>query len=61
MALIVFPEIAKQGIGSANPTLLPLDYARNLAIFYAALAAVTAVAIVVYLRATARSRRAAAD
>jgi hypothetical protein len=59
MALVVFPEIAKQGIGSANPTLLPLDYARNLAVFYAALVVVTTVAIVVYLRATAGSRRVA--
>jgi hypothetical protein len=58
MALIVFPEVAKQHIGSANPTLLPLDYALNLAVFYGALVAVTAVTIVVYLRATARSRRA---
>jgi hypothetical protein len=62
MALIVFPEIAKQAIGSANPTLLPLDYARNLAVFYAALAAVTAVAIVAYLRVTAgRAARLTAD
>jgi hypothetical protein len=56
VALIVFPEIAKQSIGTANATLLPLDYARNLAVFYAALAAVTAVTIVGYLRMAARRR-----
>jgi hypothetical protein len=60
MALIVFPEIAKQGIGTGNSTLLPLDYARNLAVFYAGLVAVTAATIVAYLRVTSRSRRASA-
>jgi hypothetical protein len=56
IALIVFPEIAKQSIGTGNTTLLPLDYARNLILFYVALAVVTAVGIVVYLRVTARRR-----
>ena len=56
-ALLVVPEILKKGIGSANPTILPLDYGPNLLMFYAALTLVTAVAITVYL-AVARRRSA---
>ncbi|GMA29319.1 hypothetical protein [Arenivirga flava] len=51
---LVLPEILKQGIGSANPTILPLDYAGNLIRFQAGLALVTAAAIAVVL---ARGRR----
>jgi hypothetical protein len=47
---IVVPEILKQGIGTANRTLLPLEYGMNLVIFYAALAVVTTVALVVHAR-----------
>ncbi|GAB3137000.1 hypothetical protein [Marisediminicola antarctica] len=57
MALIVFPQIVKQGIGTLNPTILPLDYAANLVLFYGVLAAATAVTIAVYLRARPQSRR----
>ena len=46
---IVVPEILKQGIGTANPTLLPLEYGRNLVVFYVALAVVTAAAIALYV------------
>jgi cation transport ATPase len=56
MALIVFPEIMKQAIGTGNATLLPLDYARNLVFFYVALAVTTAIAIAVYLRMRAHKR-----
>jgi hypothetical protein len=56
VSLIVFPQIVKQGIGTLNPTILPLDYAANLVLFYGVLVAVTAVAIAVYLRVTARRR-----
>ena len=42
---LVVPEILKQGIGSANPTILPLDYALNLGLFAAGLAVATAVAV----------------
>lgn len=52
---LVLPEIIKREIGTANPTILPLDYAANLAAFYAGLALVTAVAIAAYL-AVARRR-----
>lgn len=47
-ALLVVPEILKQGIGTANATLLPLDYGVNLAVFYAVLVVVTAAALAVY-------------
>ncbi len=53
---IVVPEILKQAIGSANPTILPLNYGLNLALFYAALTVVTAAAIAVAL--VTRRRRA---
>lgn len=45
---IVVPEILKQRIGSANPSILPLDYGLNLALFYIGLAVVTGGAIVLY-------------
>ena len=47
---IVVPEILKQGIGTANPTLLPLDYGRNLVVFYVVLVALTAAALVLNAR-----------
>lgn len=46
---LVLPEILKQGIGTANPSILPLPYAANLGFFYAGLAVVTALAIAFYL------------
>lgn len=46
VALLVTPEIVKQAIGSANPTILPLDYARNLVVFTAGVGVVAVVAIV---------------
>jgi uncharacterized membrane protein len=47
--VIVVPLILKKNIGTANPSVLPLDYGLNLALFYAGLAVVTAAAIAVYL------------
>lgn len=57
MALVVFPEIIKKGIGSANATILPLEYGPNLLAFYGVLAVVTAVAVAVYLRVFARRQK----
>lgn len=58
MTALVVPEMLKQGIGSANPTILPLDYAGNLIRFHAGLALVTAVAVgvAIVLDRRARSR-----
>jgi hypothetical protein len=58
MTALVVPEILKQGIGSANPTILPLDYAGNLLRFYAGLALVTAAGIAVVLLRSRAARRA---
>jgi len=49
-ALLVVPEQLKQAIGTANPTILPLNYGVNLVVFGAVLIAVTVLAVVVYLR-----------
>ena len=53
---IVVPEILKTSIGSANPTILPLNYGLNLLLFYAGLVVVTAGAIVVALVLRRRRR-----
>ncbi|WP_213813699.1 hypothetical protein [Glaciihabitans sp. dw_435] len=56
---IVVPAALKKGIGTANSTLLPLDYGVHLLEFYGVLVVVTAVVIAVYLRVTAKRRAAA--
>ncbi len=56
MALIVFPEIIKKSIGRANPTLLPLDYGLNLAVFYAVLVVATGAALAVYFAVARRQK-----
>jgi hypothetical protein len=48
MTLIVVPAALKKSIGTANPTLLPLDYGLHLLVFYGVLAGVTALALAVY-------------
>ena len=50
VSVLFIPEIIKKHIGTANPTVLPLDYLLNLGVFYVVLAAVTAGAIVLCLR-----------
>ena len=59
VAVLVLPEIVKQAIGTANPSILPLDYVGNLLRFEAGLVAATAVAIGVAL-IVRRTRRSAA-
>jgi len=58
-ALLVVPEILKKSIGTANETLLPLDYGLHLAVFYAALAVITALAVAAYMAVTRRRASAA--
>jgi len=53
---IVVPEILKSGLGTANPTILPLDYGPHLVLFYAGLTAVTAVAIAGYWAVARRQK-----
>ena len=56
-SLVVVPEILKKGIGTTNPTVLPLEYGVNLLWFYAVLAVLTALAVLVYLRVAARRQK----
>jgi hypothetical protein len=49
-ALLVVPQQLKRAIGTANPTILPLDYGVNLVVFTAVLVAVTVLAVLGYLR-----------
>lgn len=49
LALIVFPEIYKKSLGTKSTSILPLDYAGNLVLFYTGLGLTTAVAIAAYL------------
>jgi hypothetical protein len=59
--LIAFPQVVKQGIGTTNPTVLPLDYGANLLWLYAILAVATTVAVVIYLRVGTSRRGVASD
>jgi hypothetical protein len=52
MSMLVLPEIYKKSLGTKNPTILPLDYGLNLALFWLAVAVLTAAACVLYLRRT---------
>jgi MFS superfamily sulfate permease-like transporter len=54
---IVLPEIVKQSIGTANPTILPLAYGAHLLWFYGVLIGASAVSIGVYLVAVRLRRR----
>lgn len=56
--MIVFPQIVKQGIGTPNPTVLPLDYTVNLIAFYVVLTIVTGAAVAAYLAVAARRQKA---
>ncbi len=46
---LVVPEIVKKSIGTANPSILPLDYVANLGVFSAGLAGVAAIAVLLYM------------
>jgi hypothetical protein len=58
MSMLVLPEIYKKSLGTKNPTILPLDYGLNLALFWVAVAVLTAATCTLYL---ARARRRAAN
>ena len=55
MTLIVLPAIVAQDLGPKNPSILPLDYALNLGLFWLVLAAVS---VLVSLWFYVRTRRA---
>jgi hypothetical protein len=48
MALLVVPEIVKKSAGTANPSILPLEYGLHLAILWAALGLAALSAILLY-------------
>ncbi|MDY7526704.1 MULTISPECIES: hypothetical protein [unclassified Cryobacterium] len=57
MSLIVVPLLIAQSRGTGNPTVLPLDYGVNFAVFWAAVAVVTAaVSFGLYARGRRRLR-----
>lgn len=58
MSMLVLPEIYKKSLGTKNPTILPLDYGLNLALFWVAVAVLTAAVCALYL--VRRRRRALA-
>ena len=58
--LVVVPAALKKSIGTANPTLLPLDYGLHLVVFYVVLAGVTALALLAYGLLRRRARGASA-
>ncbi len=57
VSVIVLPEIVKQAIGTANPSILPLNYLGNLGLFYAGLGATTVVLVALALAITLRRHR----
>ena len=57
VTVIVLPEIVKQRIGTANPSILPLDYLGNLGLFSVGLGAVTLVLVAAALAITHTRRR----
>ncbi|TFC56612.1 MULTISPECIES: hypothetical protein [Cryobacterium] len=58
MTLIVLPAIAAQGLGPKNPTILPLDYARNLGLFWLTLAVASAlISVWLYVRTRRANQR----
>jgi energy-coupling factor transporter transmembrane protein EcfT len=58
IAALVLPIIVKQAIGTANPSILPLDYVTNLAVFTGVLAALTVLSVAAILAIRMRARRA---
>jgi hypothetical protein len=57
VALVVVPEIVKKSRGTANPTVLPLDYGFNLAVFVLALALATIAAALLHAALARQSAR----
>jgi len=58
MTLIVLPAIVAQDLGPKNPSILPLDYALNLVLFWLALAVASVlVSLWFYLRTRRAKQR----
>ncbi len=54
---LVVPAILKKDIGSANPTILPLDYVANLGVVYVVVGVLTVAAVIAYLLVAARRQK----
>lgn len=50
VTLLFIPEVIKKAIGTNSSSILPLNYGLNLVVFYAAIAVLTAAAILFYVR-----------
>lgn len=57
LTALVLPAAIKKEAGSANPTILPLDYLPNLGGFYFVLAALTVAVVLIYLLVTSRREK----
>lgn len=56
VTVLVLPEIVKQAIGTANASILPLDYLSSLLAFFVVLGAATAIlALAVMVRQRSRA------
>jgi hypothetical protein len=60
VTVLVVPAIVKRAVGTANPSILPLDYLQSLLLFHAGLAAVAAMLIVLVFSLRLRRRASAA-
>jgi len=62
VTVLVIPELIHQSLGTANPSVLPLDYGRNLLLFHAVLVVVATGIIAVFVTRQRRPvSRTAAD
>ena len=57
ITLLFLPEALKKAIGTNSSSILPQNYTLHLVVFYAIIAALTAVAIVFYSRLFARRQK----
>ncbi|MEV8268398.1 hypothetical protein [Microbacterium sp. NPDC076911] len=48
VSLVVIPQIVKDAIGTANPSVLPLNYALNLAVFLLVLTVAATAAVLLH-------------
>ncbi len=55
-AIIVLPAAYKKSIGANNSTILPLDYAPSLVVFWAIMVVLTGLAVVGYTALTRRQK-----
>jgi hypothetical protein len=57
VTLLFLPEVLKKAIGTASSSILPQNYALNLALFYVVLGVLVALAVGFYVRVFARRQK----